>query len=296
MRKIKLIIFFTGAVFALNAHAWFFFFIPGGATRAAADAITGARGNICIKDTYQVGDTITSPSGNTAKVISVSGTSSMCNNPLTPIRAELEFTYSFSSKAGIELSDDYDPVTLTDLERFNGQLLKARSKTIKNKGVLISAIAKTPQTDILNLANNMEKNMSNNLKDATSQNSEQLVINGLNAVRFELLGSSKGIFGQKFVYQITIIEGKDEILSVNAYAHVDDYDKLKQEFLKISENIKGLLGQPDNLSDTTSSATGVGKKQNNIEDKLRKLNQLLKDGLINQKDYDLKKNEVLRSI
>lgn len=299
MKKIKLVLFFCATMFAVNANAWFFFFIPGSATRAVSDAVTGARGNICIKDTYKVGDTITSPSGNTAKVISLSGTSSICNNPATPIRAELEFTYAFSSKAGIELNDDYEPVVLTDLERFNGQLLKAKSKTIKNKGVLVSAIARTTQTDILQLANNMEKSMSNNLKEVVTQNSEELMINGLKAVRFELIGSSKGVFGQRFIYQITIIEGKEEVVSVNAYSPVDNYENLKLEFIKISENIKGLSSQNENTLEANLSSSGTsnsGKIGLSTEERLKSLNKLLKDGLITQKDYDLKKTDVLKGI
>ena len=96
MKKLYSIIFLCLSLTALNANAWFIY-IPGSVTRAIGDAITGAKGDICVKDSYKVGDVITSPqTGNTAKILSLSGTSSICPNPANPIRADVEFTFNFS--------------------------------------------------------------------------------------------------------------------------------------------------------------------------------------------------------
>ena len=234
--------FVLGMMASFNANAWFFFFIPGAATRAIGDAITGAKGDICVKDTAKVGDILTSNSGNTAKVISTSGTSSMCTNPAIPIRAELEFTYSFSSKAGVNLQDDYEATPITDLQRYNGILLIAKSKTLKNKGVSISAITRKPTTDYLTIANNLEKNQIAKMKNASSSNPEKLKIQGLNAVRFEVNGTLNGLFGSDETYQITVIEAMDELLVVNAYVPTADYPASKDEMQKIALDVTGLNG------------------------------------------------------
>ena len=93
MRRLAVVMIVGGLAFSNSANAFFFFFLPGSATRAIADSITGAKGNICVKEGTQIGQILTSGNGNTAKVLSLSGTSSMCSNPAIPIRAELEFTY-----------------------------------------------------------------------------------------------------------------------------------------------------------------------------------------------------------
>lgn len=242
MRLLAIFLTVLGLTASSSAYAWFFIFIPGSVTRAISDSITGSKGNICVKEGTQVGEIITSGTGNTAKVISLSGTSSICRNPALPIRAELEFNYSFSSKAGIDLSDDFQPSTLTALEMFNGMLLKAASKSTKNHGIQISATSKKMNTDIEMIANNMERSSLNNqkLKDVTSARSEKLTINGRKAVRFEISATLSGIFGQRVTYQYTVIEGDNEIVVVDVYAPVDYMESNRPDLQKIAERVSGL--------------------------------------------------------
>lgn len=152
MKKLSALLLVIGLGLSFNANAWFFFFLPGSASRAIGDAITGAKGDICVKDTYKEGDVINSPTTtNTAKILSLSGTSSICQNPATPIRADVEFTYNHSSKAGIDVPDDYDAQPIKDIERFDGRLLLAKSKSVSDKYIRISSLAKKPNLDMLSL-------------------------------------------------------------------------------------------------------------------------------------------------
>ena len=282
---------------SLPSHAWFFFFIPGGVTRAIGDAVTGARGNICVREGTQAGQTINSPTGNTAKVLSVSGTSSICRDPRLPIRAELEFTFAFSSKAGINLPDDMEPQSLSDLERFNGYLLKARSKTVANAGIVITAIARKPSSDIQTAANNVERSMLNNqaVKEVKSQNSEKLTINGMAAVRFELVAQLKGVFGPTVTYLYTILEGDNEIAVVNAYAPRDYFEAHKVELKSHAENISGIKA-PAAAPAIADSSAPEKPIELSAEERLGRLNKLLNDGLISQEDFDTKKQEILRGL
>ena len=246
MKKLSALILVVGLGISFNANAWFFFFLPPGATRAIGDAITGAKGNICVKDTYKEGDVITSPNtGNTAKILSLSGTSSICQNPALPIRAELEFTFNFAPKAGVDLSDEYEPVEILDLERFNGYVLKAKSKTQTNQGIQIVSYKRKPTLEIAQMANNIEAAATKNpkLKDAISKNPEKLTINGMPAIRFEVTGTLAGLFGSSETYLYTLLEGDSEILVINTYAPTDKFDPAKSEFLSIASKITG-IGAP----------------------------------------------------
>lgn len=346
MRRLAFVLIVAGLTFSNSACAWFFFFIPGSAPRAVADAFTGAKGNICVKEGTQVGQILTSGNGNTAKVLSLSGTSSICQNPTLPIRAELEFTYNFTSRAGIDLSDDFQPGTINDLERFNGWLLKATSKNTQNHGIQISATTKKANLNIETVANSIEQASLKNarLKDVASARTEKLTINGMPAVRFEISGTLSGIFGQRITYQYTILEGDNEIAVVNVYAPIAYMESNRQELQKVTERVSGLRSadaasppvvappiQPaipiqtptapsalsigDQPTDSTvlpvSPATTTPRNESvsvttpsnslpsNTEisaNKLRELNKLYKEGILNQQEYEAKKQEILKGM
>lgn len=319
MKFVKCAILATGLALSMQAHAWFFVFIPGPATvRAIGDAITGAKGNICVKEGTKQGDVLTSPTGNTATVLSVSGTSSICQNPALPIRAELEFQFSFTSTAGIELSEDYEPKQLADFERFNGILLKAISKNTRNQGIVVSATTRKSNLDLQTLANNIERStlQNPNFKEVKSENPQQLVINGLPALRWEIVGALKGMFGPKVTYLYTLLEGDKEFILVNSYGPTDLYAEKKTELSKIAEGVTGIhaaqvLGT-SNLQANNSLAsqlltapeqqivpeakTTTAKAPDSIEERLDRLNKMYKDGLITKDEYAAKKKEVLKNL
>ena len=224
-----------------DAHAWIII-IPGALKQALADAFTGARGNICVKEGTQAGQVIESPNGNNAKVLSVSGTSGMCRNPATPIRAELEFTNNFTSKAGIDMPDEYQPTEITDLERFNGILMKAASKTTKNQGVTISSAVRKPDSNIEAAVARYETNMLSNkgFKEVSSKGVTKVDVNGMKAVRVEVDATLGGFFGQKVTYLYTILEGESELVVVNAYAPAEVLAARRTDVVKLSESITGL--------------------------------------------------------
>ena len=225
-----------------SAYAWFFFFIPGSVTRTVGDAITGAKGTMCVKEGIEVGHIFTSPNGNTAKVLSLSGTSSICKNPAQPIRADIEFTYGFASKAGIDLSDDFKPTNLTDFERFNGFLLKATSNSIREHGIEIYATNKNPTLSVELMANNTEQKMLANPKitELKSQNAELLPINGSPASRREITGKMKGVFGSKITWLYTILEGDNEFVGVIVYAPTDYFEQHREELQLYATRITGI--------------------------------------------------------
>ena len=312
MKKINFIVLVGLLCFNTNTNAAFFFFIPGSVTRAVADAISGAKGNICVREAAKVGDVVPSAAGNTMKILSVSGTSSMCTNPALPIRADVEFTFTFKSNAGVNLTEDFEAKPLTDLQRYNGILLIANSKTIKNKGVVINSREKKSNADPQSIASSVEKIQIGNLAEGIGKNAEQLKLNGSNAWRFEVHGKTKGIFGTEMVYIITVLEGDNEILVVNAFTEVSRYEKDKDELRKVSAEITGIMSakaeaqiivNTPNLQPVTveavkienSSADAVNNSSS-IGGKLRELLKLLNDGLITKEDYEMKKAELLKSM
>ena len=67
-----------------------FIFIPGSVVGKISDTFTGDKGEHCVSRAAKVGDQVRDPySSKVYTVVSVSGTSSRCNNPDIPVRAEL---------------------------------------------------------------------------------------------------------------------------------------------------------------------------------------------------------------
>ena len=329
-RALSLAILLTVAV-STNANAFFFFFLPGSVTSKIGDALTGSEGENCVSATAKVGDTLTSNSSNTAIIKSLSGTSSRCPDSIHPIRALLQFNYSFSSKAGIDLPEGFKPKELTPTEMFNGVLLNAQENS-KRVGVFVSAQPRKQDGDGGVLAKNLATQLLTLVEDGKTSNEEELTINGLQAYRFRMVGKSKGMFGRSFTYVVTVLVGNDEFVQVNATCLTGDFEKYKGMLDHFAYDIKGLnvvqplstismpVNQPTPALPTalpvpvrvaqpapavasptpapvTTPPLNVLPTQSEVAtSKLRALNALYKDGVINEKDFETKKQEILESM
>jgi hypothetical protein len=207
-----------------KANAWFFFFIPHlGSHSSDANADNGEVN--CVKATAKVGDVIRSASGNTATVKSVSGKSSRCQDSSLPIGAVLEFNFVFSAKAGIDVPEDYEEKPLTDVQRFQGNLLHAENRS-QNTAFFLSATRRDQSSDAAALAQNISTRMKASLEEGTTSNEEDFQINGLHALRFQLAGESKAMFHPKFTYLVTIVEGPEELVGCKCLL---SYGRLRKE-------------------------------------------------------------------
>lgn len=299
------------ALVSFDANAWFFFFIPGSVTSKIGDALTGSEGDSCVAATAKVGDTISSVSGNTAVIKSLSGTSSRCQIPELPIRALLQFNYSFSSKAGIELPDGFKPKELNGTQLFNGLLLSAQDSS-KSIGVSVAAQPLKAGSDGGVLAKNLATRMLASIDDGVVSNEERLTVNGLPGYRFRAVGKNKGMFGRSFTYVVTVLVSKDELVQINANCLTSDFEKNKDLLERFAFDIKGLnegnqaagkAETPSTLDPSAVQTQAVGAASGtpqsvgaSIPQKLRDLNQLFKDGIINSTEYESKKGELLKAL
>lgn len=345
------------ALWTPAAHAWFFFFIPGSLISKVSDSITGAEGDICVKESAKVGDIITSAAGNNGVIKSTSGTSTRCQNKDLPIRAVVEFTIKFNSRAGIDMPDTFKANELSSLDRYNGWLLKAEDKP-RSIGLYIQAIAKKPGDNGGVLAQNNAKAMSNATDDAKVSAEAELDINGIHAYRFVLTAKAKGLFGRSFTYVVTVLDHGDEFVVIKVWSLTSDYEKFQNELIQVASNIKFAPTQGELASakiapvgnvappDVLEQGNGISTKSDNsmlppqvvtsapqlaeppsiapslpapkiatsvsaailtptqpesganstaIAEKLRTLDQLRKEKLISEKDYEAKKQELLKS-
>jgi hypothetical protein len=273
--------FLISLFISVNAHAFFFIFIPGSLIRKVGDAMTGAQGENCVGEDKKVGDVIYSPSGNSATIKSLSGTSSICRDPLLPIRAKLELHFTMASTAGIDLPDDLTVVPLKPFQQFQGFLVHATANERKVT-IYVNSRKRSTVADQGVLMQSIADNMTRRLEDASTKTPEELDINGMHAWRFELTGRNKGMFGRSYTYLVTMLEGDDEYIIANMSAPTDDYEKEKDGFKKIAATIRGIKKssgnspvasapqsqndlKPQNTSETGNDPAGTSKaleKQN----------------------------------
>lgn len=291
------------ALLLLSSDAYagfFFFFLPSSVTKKIGDKIIGAEGDSCVSTSAKVGDVLKSASGNMATIKSLSGKSSICQNPTLPIRALLEVQVNFSPKAGIDLPDDYVAKDVSDTDRFNGILLKALGSS-GNVGITVSASKRQTAADPHVLAQNISSRMLAVLDDASAGNESETEVNGLPALRFEVTGKSKALFHPQFTYLVTLIEGPDEFVSVISYAKTGDYPKFRATFDALPSRVTGLqeaaavapnAGQPREQATAAASSSVSG----NVADRLRDLDKLFKEGVISKGDYEEKKKSLLSEL
>jgi hypothetical protein len=321
MKTMKLILLWLAIILACvptTANAWFFFFLPGSVTSKISDAITGSEGDNCVKATAKVGDVLKSPTGNTATIKSLSGTSSRCRNPDLPIRALLVFNYSFSSKAGMDVPDGFEQKPLTGIERFNGRLLRAENGKI---GVIVSAMPRGASTDSAGIAQGVANRKIAALEEANTSNEEELTVNGFHALRFQVAGKLKALFHPQYTYIVTLLEAPKELLMVDAWTPTGDYDKNKEVLRQLIYRVSGLEPVEDTpppagalsipiksdftpqpaSSSVPQSATSASEAvpspdRESIANKLRELDKLQKEGIITQQEYEAKKKELLNAL
>jgi len=240
MKKLLSGAFAALACYCGSADAGFIVFpVPGQLVGKISDFFTGAEGDNCVGAEAKVGDIIPSPAGNTATIVSLSGKSRGCRSPELPIRAKLEFNYLFSSGAGIEIPDGFEQKSLSNDQRFNGLLVIAENPK-ESTGMFVSARTRDNFPDPEALLHFLANNMKNSLDDATISDAEQIEIDGMPAWRLEVSGKRRGLFGQRYTYMYTAIQGDREVVVVNAYSLTDEYEKRKAGLRKISESIKGI--------------------------------------------------------
>jgi hypothetical protein len=177
----------------------------------------------------------------------------------------------------------------------------------------------------------MAQNLSKNFVSPISK-SEEFYINNMRAWRAELSGITKD--AKQTTWTFTALEGDEEIILINTKTPTEKYEKAKESINKLVAGLSGIktsttaLANP-NVSDApkvdikstvapppsdskgapNNSQTPIAQKaaapvaanmpagnSDVSANKLREMNRLLKEGLINQSDYDAKKQEILKSM
>jgi hypothetical protein len=284
----------------------------------SSSAKSDLEGDSCVIPGLKVGDVVRKTNGRKGVIKSLSGTSPLCVQPEFPIRAHLDYSTnsSFTSKAVIDLSNEWKPTPLTEQQKLNGGVLMASNKAI-NASLYISTSQRIIVTDIMSIASSIRAVQASSLDKPQQSDIERITVNGMRACRYEITGNVKRLFGKKYTYVTTILEGGEEIIRVTAWTSADSFDKKKVELKDLSNKISGINNAAEPVVAAPSPAK-VFQLSNNksslkIKDdsflsnqvkqespdpsisaqQLRELKKLKDEGILTEDEYQKKKKSVL---
>ena len=253
MKKFCLIFLFI----SLKANAWMFY---------PSMNLSNANPTMCVSASSNIGDKIRSASGsaNYAVIKSMMGFSSSCNSQYLAL-ANIQFINGATPKFNMEVPDEFKASKSSDLGIFHGVLLS--SSTEKGDKSLF-AYYRQRETIIppSSLLSAVQTGLNSALKEpAIIKNQEELVINGMKAWRFEMIGTEKGIFTSSTTWQITMVEGDTEYVIVSAATKTINYEENKQSFSSIAYKISGLKSEVNEKSHDNKK-TSIDINEVNSED------------------------------
>lgn len=170
-----------------------------------------------------------------------------------------------------------------------------------NSGLIIYPINESFVTDANSFVRSRIGNQANNLDNPITKDITQTVINGFPVTQAEVVGNVR--FGQKpqFTYLMTFFEADGEIVLINIWSPTPSYDAQKDGFRQILSTFTGVkpsnktVAAPTPIKINVQNAAESQATSSSLK-RLNELNELLKKGLINQQDYNVKKNEILKSL
>jgi hypothetical protein len=262
----------------------------------------------CIASTNKVGDKIRSPIGSSSYSIvkSLSGTSSRCQAQTHPILANVETVIGVSPHFQMEIPDDYKAYPITDVDKFNGIVLNAGSGNDGNKWLYV--FIRQRETSIT-----PEAIMQATINTATPlfkeapviKNQEELIINGMKAWRFEMIGATKKLFAPSLTYLNTVLEGDNEYLFIEAYTKTSNYEQDKQSLSSLAYKVSGLKSGLNEKSHD-SKKTSIDINEMNSEDlseREKAVDKIIQRNEKNSKAYkkqtietEIKKNDLEKTL
>jgi len=201
-------------------------------------------GGNCVGATTAVGDEVRIPGGATAPVVALYGKSAACKDPRFPINAKLgakivcPTATPFNIDAGIDLPDGWSQVKQSCTIANKGYFFFALNKSI-TASLLISDRSRSQVGDMMSYAKSKRDAQMANLDAPSGSDIEQLVINDMQAWRFEVTGVSR-TNKKSFTYLITLIDSGKEVVALVGSMPKDLFPEHREELEQLASQVKGL--------------------------------------------------------
>jgi hypothetical protein len=140
----------------------------------------------------------------------------------------------------MDLPVGWASVPLSSALRDRGFVFQAMNKTI-DAGLLLSVAARKSITDPSEFAVTRRTSQVVALSDATYSDIHRTRVNGMNAWQFEVSGTSTLLRpGKQLTFEVTLVEGKKEIVEIKTWMYAAGIEGHKQELLNTARSIRGM--------------------------------------------------------
>ena len=160
----------------------------------------------------------------------------------------------------MEIPDGFEQKPLTDMQRFNGSVLRAENN-LRHESFMVTSKSRAKNPDIHVVSRGVRANIGVVTENPKISAEEDLTIDGLKAVRFEAEAKNKGVFGATFTYVVTVLEGSQEIIVINGWAPTKaDFSAEREDFRHLAYLVKGLVLPVEAASQQENSSATPGSR------------------------------------
>ena len=186
---------------------------------------------------------------------------------------------------------------MKDSDKASGVVSFAQSDD-RRAAYKVRSSPKPEKISIKELALRFTENQSKLLNDYRVVTLNESTINGLKSVTYEASGQIKSASGKNWTYMTAIIEGSTEIAVFEGWAETANIEQYRSTFAALPATIGGLtpVASPSTPLAVQPPPPLQPDAPDFVAEKLRRLQQMLKEGLITPDDFEAKKREILKDL
>lgn len=294
---------------SFQANAWFVY-IPGSAIKSIGDSIDGETNrDMCLAPHANIGDIY--PNG---IVTAILGKSGKCQQPAFPILGKMDLTIKpfANSELSVSLTSSWERKESQVPQLATGMLFFAQLKQHPIELKIYSAV-RPNVSSLKSKAESLQKTEILKLVSAKTSKVDEIQIDGKQALRYWIEGFYQDDLTKKRTFHTTIIENNEEIIFVRIVGESKSFSNQKATIDEIFERFSWVrqpmnsLDAKSEIEDARSSKEphanlNIGEKVDHLpnttspKERLMSINQLFKEGLINEKEFESKKKEILNTL
>lgn len=174
----------------------------------------------------------------------------------------------------------------------------------KDVGVALSVFKRSEIGDTRQRFASRRMAQMNALDAVSATDMIAITLNGFQGLQTEVTGNLKTGIKQRITYLQSAVEGTEEVVFITFWGLTNNHERNKPEFLRILGTLTG-IGNPVSGSTPLRTTSPTGSQSMNTPlpsnttegaRKLVELKSLLDAGVINAQDYEIKKQQILKSM
>jgi len=207
------------------------------------------------------------------------------------------------SSVKIILSEGWSEEVVTPRMKHENVRFFALNKS-RDVGVALSVFKRSEIGDTRQRFASRRMAQMNALDAVSATDIINIILNGFHGLQTEVTGNLKTGIKQRVTYLQSAVEGTEEVVFITFWGLTDSHERNKPEFLSVLGTLSGIGNVVSNSTSLkTTGPSGLQNMNTSLPSsategarKLVELKSLLDAGVINAQDYEIKKQQILKSM